>query len=51
MKNEGCIFPIAGQKNEDAMGQMILSPNESSWNRKREVDLATQKKKFSTAQW
>lgn len=43
MKNKAWVFSIAGQQNEDAMGQMKFSLNESSWNRKK-VDLVTQKK-------
>lgn len=43
MKNKAWVFSIAGQQNEDAMGQIKFSLNESSWNRKK-VDLVTQKK-------
>lgn len=35
MKNEAWVFSVAGQQNEDAMGQIKFSPNERFWNRKK----------------
>lgn len=46
MKNEAWVFSVAGQQNEDAMGQIKFSPNERVWNRKKS-DLATQKKNLN----